>query len=297
MNTIKIFFNPTSGKSQFHSDVNNLCIYLLDRGYVVEKFVSRKEYDIYNEVMKSSHEEWEAFIVAGGDGTVNEVISAMAVSDCLTPLGIYPSGTSNDFANYIGSTKDYEQLVQLIERNTYSPVDIGKANNRYFINVLAGGTFTKVAHMTPKHRKLLLGSMAYFLEGVKEFLSDGIESRKLLIETKEKEYIENVSLILIANSSSIGGLENLAPHAEIRDGLFDCIVIKTKNILAITELVYDIFAGKHINNKNVLYFKTDELTISALDQNKYEIDIDGEYGGELPVKINVLKHKINFFMD
>jgi len=259
--------------------------------------VGRFEFDAFNEVIKSSKENWDAFIVAGGDGTLNEVVSGMATSDCKIPLGVFPSGTTNDFANYIKASTMPEQIIHLIEKEQHSPVDVGIVNDQYFINVVAGGLFTSVAHNTDKNSKLLLGNIAYFIEGVREFLSRGIKSTKLLIETPEEQYIEDVTLFLIANSSSIGGIEKMAPFAKIKDGLLDCIIIKTTNILEITELVYEMFRGKHVNNKNVLYLKTNSISVSSLEHDtNMEIDIDGEYGGYLPINVTVRKHQINIFM-
>ena len=99
-----------------------MCNDLLDRGYTLQKFFTTGKEAAYNEVIKSNKEEFDIIIACGGDGTVNEVINALADVKSKMKLGIVPMGTVNDFATYLGLSSSGDTLVELIDNDlsTYS---------------------------------------------------------------------------------------------------------------------------------------------------------------------------------
>ena len=106
-------------------------------------------------------------IATGGDGTLNEVINGMAGRDNLPPLGIFPLGTTNDFARALGISKNWEEYCDLVIRGETRPIDVGKANDRYFINIAGGGTLTELTYEVPSKLKTMIGPGVLF-EGDRE---------------------------------------------------------------------------------------------------------------------------------
>lgn len=287
MKRIKLIFNPTSGKSFFNQKVNELCLELLRRGYTLTRYSTRGNNDGFMEAKESCNGDYDIIIVAGGDGTVNEVASGIVSSDNPIPLGIFYTGTVNDFAHYLNLTNDPKLFCDCIDRFKVEDIDVGVLNNSHFINVVAGGFLTDIAHKTPKQSKMILGRIAYYLEGIKSFTEKGMTSTKLHVEIDDEIIEEDVSLFIVSNSKSIGGINKMAPYAEIQDGLLDLILIKKSNLLEATEIFLQVITGEHINNKNVIYKTGKYIRITSPEDLHLEIDKDGEYAGSLPAEIHI----------
>lgn len=286
MKKIKIISNPSSGRQSMDRRLERLIRLLLDEGYTINKFETKKKNDAMNETIKVCQEDWDLIIVSGGDGTVNEVAKGIVKGRNKIPVGILASGTVNDFANYMKIPKDINDFLDMISRFETVDVDLGKLNDDYFINVAAGGILSNVGYQVLPEAKLVLGRMAYYLEGLKEITLQGIKPINLQIDSKEYSGNEEVLLFLISNSSSIGGFKKIAPKADVVDGLLDIVIVKKSDVGNLANIFFNIFSGEHVNNPNVIYFKSNNIKLKSVED--VNIDIDGEYGGKLPAEFQVL---------
>lgn len=286
MKKIKIISNPSSGKQSIDRRLERLIKLLIDDGYTINKFETKKKNDAMNETIKACMEDWDIIIVSGGDGTVNEVAKGIVKSDNKIPVAILASGTVNDFANYMKIPKDVNDFYNMIKRFETVNVDLGKINDDYFVNVAAGGILSNVGYQVQPEVKLVLGRMAYYLEGLKEITLQGIKPINLQIESEEYSGTEEVLLFLISNSSSIGGFKKIAPKADVLDGLLDIVIVKKSDVANLANIFFNIFSGEHINHPNVIYFKSNNIKLNTTDD--VSIDIDGEYGGQLPATFGIL---------
>lgn len=293
---IKIIYNPKAGKKKGLKKIETLSLKLLNSGHLIKRVSTKKELDAKIETKKGIKNQFDLIIAAGGDGTINEAASALAEKNSKIPLGIFQFGTVNDFANHIQITNDPEKYVKLVNKMNTIAIDLGKIEDKFFINVAAGGILTNVAHDTPRELKAVLGKNAYYIHGLKDITEKGIYSTNLTIKTPNKEITDDFYLFLISNSPSVGGFSKLAPDAEIQDGLLNCIFVKKSNIIDSVEIFIQILKGKHMDNENVLYFKTSEIEIINNSDKKVEYDIDGEYGGHLPIKIETIPSIINILI-
>ena len=123
---------------------------------------------------------------------------------------------------------------------------------------------------------------------------DRLEPIKVEIKTPEFVLEEDILLFLISNSSSIGGFKKLAPTAEIVDGLLDVVIIKKAEIGELANIFLSVFTGEHVNHPKVIYFKAESIEINS--DNNVTIDIDGEYGGELPAKFDVIQNAVEILI-
>ena len=160
MQKVKIIYNPTSGHQLSKTSAHNLAMQLLDLDYMVKLSSTTYNCSAYEETISADKDGFDIIIACGGDGTVNEVVNAMAESKSSMKLGIYPTGTVNDFATYLGLNGFTRDLVRLIKNDFYIPVDLGKANDKYFVNVAAGGKIASIAHETDKALKTVFGKLA-----------------------------------------------------------------------------------------------------------------------------------------
>ena len=223
------------------------------------------------------------FIVSvGGDGTLNEVTNGLILSESNIPMAIISAGTVNDFATYMKLPQTADGFCQMIKDFQTKKVDVGRVNNEYFINVLAAGMLTDIAYKVPKDKKAVLGKMAYYLEGVKEFPKQLSQNMTLTFNSKEYSGTEDIMLFLVANSKSVGGFADAAPLASVSDGYLDVMIIKKMALLTeAPDLIFKLFKGEH---------PTEQTAGIA-------IDYDGEILEEgLPVDISIVPEALNLII-
>ena len=106
-------------------------------------------------------------IAAGGDGTLNEVVHGlMGLSEGSRPiLGIVPLGTANDFATGCGIPRDPAKALALCMKGEAVPIDVGKANDHWFINAASSGFGAEITATTSPELKRLFGPAAYTVMG------------------------------------------------------------------------------------------------------------------------------------
>ncbi len=286
MKKVKIINNPSSGRQLFQRRLDYLIGKLLDEGYIVGKYNTEKKNDATNETIKTCNGDWDLIIACGGDGTVNEVASGIAVSENKIPVAILSAGTVNDFATYMEIPENMDDFFEMIQNFKTLEVDLGMANDKYFVNVAASGILTDIGYKVPPETKAVFGRMAYYAEGLKEIPRSGINPIRVKFESEEYTSEDDIMLFLVSNSASIGGFKKLAPDASVFDNLLDVVIIKKSDIPDLAQIFINIFSGDHINHPNVCYFKTANLKVTT--DEELTIDIDGEFGGNLPAEFKVL---------
>lgn len=177
-------------------------------------------------------------------------------------MAIISAGTVNDFATYMKLPQTADGFCQMIKEFQIKKVDVGRVNNEYFINVLAAGMLTDIAYKVPKDKKAVLGKMAYYLEGVKEFPKQLAQNMTLTFNSKEFNGTEDIMLFLVANSKSVGGFADAAPLASVSDGYLDVMIIKKMALLTeAPDLIFKLFQGEHPKHPSIEYFQTKSLSV------------------------------------
>ena len=164
-------------------------------------------------------------IVGGGDGSVNEMVDAMAKlpRDKRPELGILPLGTANDFATACQIPMESLEALRLAVSGTAVSVDIAKANDRHFMNMATISFGAQVTAETPVELKNFLGGGAYTLAGVlQSFKFVPYEGK---IKTPDFETERPGVVGAVCNGRQAGGGQVLAPKAFIDDGLLDLVMI------------------------------------------------------------------------
>lgn len=237
--------------------------------------------------------KFDLIVVAGGDGTLHEAINGMAEKRARPPLGIIPAGTTNDFARALKlPLRDPIRATRAIVEGQKVAVDIGKINDRYFINIAGGGALTDLTYEVPIKMKTMIGQLAYYIKGIEKLPS--IRPSRVRIEADGMTIDEDIMLFLIANSNSIGGLEKVAPNADWTDGKFDCIVLRKSSLPDFLRIARHVIKGDHIHDPAVVYFQTKRL--KATSSEKVLLNMDGEFGGQLPLEFSVLPKHLEVIM-
>jgi len=290
MNKIRFIYNPVSGNGILKTKLDSIFEKFQRHGFqlVPHKLLGKSD---VKRAFDFDSKEYYGIVAAGGDGTVHDVVNEMKRENIEIPLGIIPSGTSNDFANHCGFPKSISECIETITlKNNIETIDIGKVNEKYFINVVAGGILANIAHKAEKNLKNTMGMFAYYLKALEEI--PNFKPFDIEITSNSKKISEKVLMFLVLNTSIAGGF-NIIPNAKINDGKLDVCLIKSCNIAEFGGLFIKLLRGEHIQDERIICFQTDKLYINS--NSKAETDIDGEKGHEFPLSIEVFPKSLRVF--
>lgn len=292
---LKIILNPSSGRETARSNIENVLSYLAMKGSIERADINytAKRFDAMNYAMDTDPEEYDILIAAGGDGTVNEVITGLMRAEIDIPVAIYNSGTVNDFATINRLPSAPQDFARMLEDPELIRVDCGKAGESYFMNVLAAGSFADVIYNVQPDLKTALGPVAYWISAMKDIPSLN-NSVHIIIHNGDETIDTDAVMFFVSNTSSVGGFRNLMSHADVTDGLLDVMVLKKVEFNEIMPLFGKIIVGDHINSDKVIYFQATDFSIEAPEAaNKITLDLDGEKGPSLPIRISCVPRAIN----
>ncbi|MFD1776966.1 diacylglycerol/lipid kinase family protein [Paenibacillus rhizophilus] len=148
--------------------VRNVEGILRDKGYEVMINETAKERDATLFCITAYEEGYDLVVSIGGDGTLHETINGLSGQGHLPKLGIVPLGTVNDFARALQIPQGPEQAIRTLTSSRVKTVDIGRLNDRLFVNVVAAGSLAESVSSVSSEDKSRLGAFAYIKEGIKE---------------------------------------------------------------------------------------------------------------------------------
>lgn len=284
MNKVKFIYNPFSGENLIINKIDKVIKVHQKHGFSIIPYRIDLDEDI-SLAFDGVDESYKYVLIAGGDGTVDRVVNYMKVNGIDLPIAILPVGTANDFAKFIGIPRSVEKACLQIINSTPKLVDIGKINDKYFINVASMGLFTDVSQKTDMNLKNSMGKLAYFIRGFEEVTN--LRKIKVKVTSDDFEFDDYMYLLLVFNGQTAGNLK-MAYKSKYDDGKLDVILIKTMPLAFTIPLFLKIINGKHLDNTNeVIYFKTDNLRIEC--EEGIVTDIDGEKGPDFPLSITCEK--------
>ncbi|MEE0001694.1 MAG: diacylglycerol kinase [Weissella confusa] len=284
MKRARIIYNPTSGREAIRRDLVDILNVYETAGYETSAFATTAEPNsALNEARRAAEAGFELLVAAGGDGTINEVVNGIAPLEKRPMLAIIPAGTTNDYARALRIPReDPLEAAKVILKGKAAQMDVGQANDTYFINIAAGGSLSELTYSVPSKLKSMYGYLAYVVKGA-EMLTR-VAPMNLRVEYDNGVFEGRSSMFFLALTNSVGGFEQIVPDAQLDDGKFTLLVVKTTKFAEILQLISEVLTGKHVDNPNLLYVKSENVTIKPLDENaKVMINLDGEYGGDAPV--------------
>lgn len=218
-------------------------------------------------------DQFTDIVVAGGDGTISAVSSALR--DTGLHFGIIPRGSGNGLALAAGIPLDPERALDVIFNGTAKPADGFLINGRFSCMLSGVGFDAKVAHAFARQKKR--GLWTY----VKVSLAHFFRARPyhFIIETNQRKIETDAYFISIANANQFGNQFTIAPKARINDGLIDVVVVQKMNkaqvLLAIAhQLKYGDVKERIFREHSILYFQATSLRIQNPDAAPLHIDGD-----------------------
>lgn len=294
MKKIKLIYNSGAGQSKFKYFLDPIIEKFMDNDIEVSIFRAANNTNLYEFLKDVDKDGYSAIVVAGGDGTVNRVVNVMMKNNIKTPLGVIPAGTSNDFARHLKMPQNFSECIDKLLTFNVQPVDVGKVNDKYFVNICSAGLFTNVSQKVDPNLKNSLGKLSYFITAVNQMVK--FKPFEVKIETENDIYIEKVKVMLVFNGSSVGGIDAFCDNSSIQDGLLDMLIIKDCNIADTSLLAGKLFAKNHYTDKNVIYSKEKWIKITKTKGKCDLPDVDGNPGPNFPLEIKCVEGAINMLL-
>ncbi|HEU5248035.1 MAG TPA: lipid kinase YegS [Candidatus Udaeobacter sp.] len=250
-------------------------------GHHIELRVTGEKEDARRFVSEAG--EVDLLIAAGGDGTLNEVVHGlMDLSiDGRPVLGVVPLGTANDFATGCDIPRDLEKALALCLEGKPAAIDVGKANEHWFLNAASAGFGAEVTATTSPDLKRLLGSAAYTVMGA--ILAINVHQYHGRLTLPDREITGSGPVAIIGNGRQTGGGVQVAPRAFIDDGLLDVLVIRqipaTALLTAARELQQLSSDGEYIS-----YWQTPWVEVHP--EEVIPVNLDGE-----PVEFSSVRYE------
>jgi YegS/Rv2252/BmrU family lipid kinase len=189
-------------------------------------------------------------------------------------LGVMPLGTANDFARGAGlPLDDLAAALYLATTGKATSVDVGQANENYFINVASGGFGAEVTAITPQDMKKALGGAAYSLVGLVRALQlEPYTGKIVLPDGTSKE--GSMVIMAVGNNRFAGGAFEVAPKADLTDGLLDLAVLASADASDLKDIAAELADPFNENNKFLMYRQLESFVIES--DRPLHMNLDGE---------------------
>lgn len=289
-NKIVFFVNPISGRKRKNNCIDLIKRYSESEQQNTEIIYTRFPGDAYQQVKEKYAQGIKYFIAVGGDGTVNEVASAIVDTDAV--LGIIPIGSGNGLARHLRIPLNPKKALQLISKGNILKMDYGKINEKLFFCTTGVGFDAHIGHTFAQTQGR--GFVNYIKATVSEFIK--YKPKRYEISLNKKTIFREAFLITAANASQYGNNAHIAPKALVNDGQMEISIMKPFPILNAPVLGARLFL-KNIHKSNYIEtYSCDEITIRRKNSDVMHFDGEpGHMGEELRIKI--IPQGLNVFVN
>ena len=285
---MKIICNPASFGGKARKDWPKVVKVLKDEKLDFEVEWTKGINDAVD-IVKRSVDEHDLFIVYGGDGTVNEVVTGIGQTGFKSTMGIIPVGRGNDNAFNIRQTDNLEDIIEMIKAKEERTIDCMEIDDgkRYCMGVAGAGIDSVVAERTYGKKTRIVYNIAL----MRSFFT--YRPRHMNIDIDDgKEIVDGKSLITsIGNGQRVGNGKYVAPNAIIDDGLLDIVVVGDTGILDSLLTSRKLSDGSHLSHPKVHEYRGKKVVLSTNSTKRLVAHSMGELLGPLPHTF-VCKHKV-----
>jgi YegS/Rv2252/BmrU family lipid kinase len=222
-------------------------------------------------------------IIAGGDGTINQVVGALRYLEL--PFGIIPCGSGNGLARCAGLSTDPQEALDTIFSGSAMRTDGYTVNGNFACELTGLGFDGAVAHAYAQ--SATRGLNTYIRHAIKQFAS--APSYRFIVRLFGQALSLDAYMITVANANQFGNKVTIAPYASLSDGLLDVIIVKKQHKLPLLWRAYRQLSGQNQplrgediitslsdkrNQQDIHYWQVSAIEIENLDDAM--IHVDGE---------------------
>ncbi len=282
--------NPVAGQHEIGAELDNLRLYLDRLGWHTSLVQTTGAGDAARFAEKAVKTGADMVIAVGGDGTLGEVCSGVAGSDC--PVGLLPVGTGNVWARQLGipywtplAQNALMDAARMLVDGQLRSVDLGTVHDRRFLLWCGVGFDAQVAAEVEPHRDLRrsFGNITYAVAIAAMSLS--MRGERVTLRIDQRVMRQRIIMALVSNAKFYGGSVSVAPQARLDDGLLDVLVFRGNNNLDIIRHVGMVVSGHQELDPKLEVYRAREIVIEG--DNPIPIHVDGDPQGSTPVMISV----------
>ncbi|UKI57502.1 MAG: YegS/Rv2252/BmrU family lipid kinase [Clostridium sp.] len=268
-----LIYNPNSGKLTNRNDIKKLYRIFENYGYEVE--IIYTEYKGHAKEITKKLNDVDLLICAGGDGTLNEVISGNIERSKPLLLGHLPLGSVNDVAHMYGLTGSTTRNLVMLLNGARKNIDVCLLNGNPFVYVACIGAWVDISYSTPRKLKEKYGKFAYAIYGIKQLKTQKLQFYNVKYTVNGETHEDRFSFIFITNSNRIGGVNNIYDDVKLDDNKFEVLLCDIKNKWDIIRAVHYLTHRKLEDIPVFKYFKTDKIELE-FDETPPSWCIDGD---------------------
>jgi YegS/Rv2252/BmrU family lipid kinase len=270
---VSLVVNPVAGNRALRS--HQKIIDLLKEKVSLSHFATQKKGDALAYAREKT--DIDRMVVAGGDGTMNEVINGLLLSSDFhagreaPPIGLIPLGTSNVLARELGIPLKIDEAVHRALTGTPKKISLGKINGRYFSLMAGIGFDGETVFRVREGIKKISGKGAYLLSGIQTLMR---YNPSLIQVTTAKETFSGFTVV-VGKAHYYGGGFQITPKADITEPLLDVCILKSRTKKKLLRFISGVITKRHL----------------ALDD--VYVQTDGDYCGTLPATIEVFRDAVS----
>lgn len=284
MTKILFIINPISGTIKKNKVEEKIELFL-DKSFE-KKIIYTNAPKHATQIANENSMKYNIIVAVGGDGTINEISRGLINKNAA--MGIIPLGSGNGLARHLKIPLNVKKAIKIINNYNVKLIDAVKINEEYFVNVAGFGFDSYVAHLFANNVKR--GFWSYVKIIFTKVFKYKPPELNVIIDNKtikSKDFIFS-----LANSSQYGNNAQIAPKANLSDGLIDVIFQKKINIFNAPFFLFRMMTGKLNENKNYSHFKTSSIKINTKNKNIFA-HIDGDpVIFENNINVNVIKQSV-----
>lgn len=278
MKKLLMIVNPAAGKKKSTAPLFDAVARFSQVGYLVRLFITTAAGDAY-QAAASTARDYDLVVCAGGDGTLNEVISGLMTLEERPPLGYLPNGSTNDFAASLHIPSNPSLAASAIATGLGHHLDVGRHNDRYFSYVASFGAFTRASYSATQAAKNALGHLAYIFEGIGDL--DSLHPYRATVTADGETFSGEFIFGAVCNSTSLGGLMKLDPsRVKMDDGLFELLLLRMpRSVIELNNLVSNLLRMNY-DSDGIIFRHVRQVTLTTDDNIPWSLD--GEYAASAP---------------
>jgi diacylglycerol kinase (ATP) len=285
---LAVLVNPTAGKGRAARLVDPVTRRLRDGGADVHVVVGRDGDEAFDLLRERVADGVDGVVAIGGDGLVN--IALQVVGGTEVPLGVVPAGSGNDIARSLGlDPGDAVAATDLVRIGRTRPVDLGRANGRWFAGVLGSG-FDSMVNERANRMSWPNGRARYNLAILAELRT--FRPVPFVLDLDGEELATDAMLVAVGNGTSYGGGMLVCPAARMDDGLLDVTVLGPISKPEFVRVFPTVYKGTHVHHPAVSVRRARTVTLTAPDVTAYA---DGERVAVLPVTCETVPEGLRVF--
>jgi YegS/Rv2252/BmrU family lipid kinase len=241
----------------------------------------------------------DLLIVAGGDGTLNEVVNGILMGHSDARVGVLPLASGGDFARTLGLA-GLAPAVNALAAGESRRIDAFRARfrspggapaERCFLNAASFGLGAVAALGVRGWRRAVPGGARYLAAAIPA-LASGRSFRVTLWLDDSLPAAFDITTAAVANGQYQGGGIRIAPQADIQDGLADITVVERVSLAEVAANLPILYSGALYSHPKVRHWRAARVRAEA--ETEVPVELDGEPVGTLPLEIQALPQALRF---